>query len=324
VIKLPSGDIDLLAIGETVIDLISQEETDDLAEAMRFRKYLGGSPANIAVHVAKLGGKSAVVSKIGAGAGGVFVRRQLKKSRVMTDYLRADSFAHTTMILVARSQRTPDFVAYREADFRLTAAEIPADAITRAKVVHASTFALSREPCRSAVEKAFQLARAQKKIVSLDPNYSPRIWPDREEAQAVLHRLLPYATLTKPSWDDAVRLFGAGKTERAYIDLFHRMGPSVVLLTLGRRGALLSTPEGITAIPSRPIRIADATGAGDAFWAGFIVALLDGHTCRESALFAREVVERKLATIGPLPDFIDRQQIYDSLARLQTVADTPL
>ena len=113
-----------------------------------------------------------------------------------------------------------------------------------------------------------------------------------------------------------MRLFGADQSERAYIDLFHRMGPSIVLLTMGQRGALLSTPEGITAIPSRPIQVADATGAGDAFWAGFIVALLDGHSFRDSALFAREVVERKLTTIGPLPDFIDRQQIYDTLARL--------
>ena len=62
---IPEGDLDLLAIGETVVDLISVEETDSLRHAHTFRKYLGGSPANIAVYVAKLGGASAIISKMG-------------------------------------------------------------------------------------------------------------------------------------------------------------------------------------------------------------------------------------------------------------------
>ena len=69
------GDLDLLAVGETLVDLISVEETDSLRNAYTFRKYQGGSPANIAVCVAKLGGTSAVVSKTGIGAFGQFLNR---------------------------------------------------------------------------------------------------------------------------------------------------------------------------------------------------------------------------------------------------------
>ena len=66
--KVPKGDLDLLAIGETLVDFISVEQTDWLRNAYNFRKYQGGSPANIAVYVAKLGGQSAVISKLGIGA----------------------------------------------------------------------------------------------------------------------------------------------------------------------------------------------------------------------------------------------------------------
>jgi fructokinase len=79
---------------------------------------------------------------------------------------------------------------------------------------------------------------------------------------------------------------------------------------MGKDGLILSAEGKQTRIPARPIEVVDATGAGDSFWAGFLVALLDGNSPERSALFAREIVERKLTRVGPLPDNIDRQEIY--------------
>jgi len=75
--RKPHGDIDVLAIGETVVDLISQEETDSLLDAYTFRKHAGGAPANLATNVSRLGGRSAVISKIGAGPFGQFLKAEL-------------------------------------------------------------------------------------------------------------------------------------------------------------------------------------------------------------------------------------------------------
>lgn len=316
--KIPEGDLDLLAIGEALVDFISIEETDSLRDAYTFRKYLGGSPANIAVYVAKLGGRSAVVSKTGRGAMGQFIQGELQQAGVVTDYLGMDYRVRTTVVFVSHTKRTPDFEAFRSGDYLLEPGEVQEIAIQRAKIVHASTFALSREPCRSAVEKAFQLAQKHSKIISLDPNYSRHIWPDYREAVDVLRRMLGYATITKPSLDDAARIFGEGKTPEEYIQLFHAMGPRVVVLTMGAEGVLLSEEGRITRIPSRPVEVVDATAAGDSFWAGFLVALLDGSSLKRCALFAREIVERKLSTVGPLPDTIDRQGVY---ARIGALAD---
>jgi len=128
--------------------------------------------------------------------------------------------------------------------------------------------------------------------------------------------MLGYATITKPSLDDATRIFGPGKTPEAYIELFHEMGPKVVVFTMRAEGVLLSEEERITRIPARPVEVVDATGAGDSFWAGFLVALLDGNPLKRCALFAREIVERKLTTVGPLPDTIDKQAVYAKIDAL--------
>lgn len=308
--QIPEGDIDVLSVGETLIDFISVEETDSLRNAYTFRKYQGGSPANIAVYVAKLGGKAAVVSKTGIGVFGQFLKAELQRAGVVTDYLIMDHRVHTSVVFVSRTKGTPDFEAFRSGDYRLDPKEVDEGAIEGAKVIHASAWPLSREPARSAVERAFQLAQKHGKIISLDPNYTPRIWPAYWEAKEVLRRILGYATITKPSLDDATRLFGPGKRSEEYIELFHEMGPKVVVFSMGADGVLLSEEGRLMHIPARPIEVVDATGAGDSFWAGFLVALLDGNPLERCALFAREIVERKLTTVGPLPDNIDRQETY--------------
>jgi fructokinase len=310
VISIPKGDLDLLAIGETLVDFISIEETDWLRNAYTFRKYQGGSPANIAVYVAKLGGKSAVVSKTGIGAMGQFLKAELGRAGVNCDYLVMDHRVHTSVIFVSRTAGTADFEAFRSGDYQLEPKEIEEGAVKRAKVVHASTWALSREPCRSAVERAFKLAQKHRKIICLDPNYSPAIWPDYREATAVIPHMLSYATIAKPSLDDASRLLGRDRTPEEYIERFHEMGPEIIVFTMGSDGILLSESGKLTHVPARSIKVVDATGAGDSFWAGFLVALLDGKPLQQCAYFAREIVEQKLATVGPLPGNIDRHQIY--------------
>lgn len=311
---IPQGDIDLLAIGETLIDFISVETTDSLRHAATFQRFPGGSPANIAMYVAKLGGAAAIVSKVGVDAFGQFIADELRGHGVNTEYLVADPRTHTTVIFVSRTTGTPDFSAMRGGDALLRPDDLNDAAIARAKIVHASTFALSREPCRSAVRKAFGLARERGALVSLDPNYSPRIWPDFAEARAVIRELYGYANLTKPSRDDAERLFGPGHSPEEYIAMFHDMGPQVVIFTMGKEGALISDNGRVIAhIPARPVNVVDATGAGDSFWAGFLVALLDGRPLEQCALFAREIVELKLTTVGPLPGAINRREVYERL-----------
>jgi fructokinase len=308
--KIPPGDLDVLTIGEILIDFISLEKAETLRDAFTFRKYLGGSPANIAVNVVKLGGKSALIAKCGIGAFGTFLKSELRRSGVDAQYLVMDHRVHTSFMFISRTSQTPDFEASRNGDYKIEPNEIPSQAIQRAKIVHASTFALSRQPLRSSIQKAFEIAQKHNKIISLDPNYSPMIWPNYQEAKLIVPKMMKYASIIKPSLDDAQRFFGEGQSPEEYIQLYHAMGPKTVVFTMGSKGIMLSEDGQITFIPSRQIEVIDATGAGDSFWAGFLIALIDGNSLKRSALFAREIVERKLASIGPLPDDINREEIY--------------
>jgi fructokinase len=308
--------IDLLSVGETLIDFISVEQTDWLRNASTFRRYLGGSPANIAVNVSKLGGNSAVLSKTGIGAFGKFIKSELQRHGVSTDYLVMDHRTRTTVAFVSSTSGKPDFEIARSGDYLLRPEEVLEESVHRAKVVHASTFALSREPCRSAVRKVLRTAHENGQTVSLDPNYSQRIWPHHKEAIQVIREMYQYVGITKPSLDDARRIFGRDREPEEYIEMFHEMGAGTVVLTMGEDGFLVSE-EGrlVCHLPARPVEVADATGAGDSFWAGFLVALLDGNPLERCALFAREVAEMKLTRIGPLPLEVERSEIYDRIEK---------
>jgi fructokinase len=307
-------EIDLLALGEVLIDFISTEVVDSLREATTFRRYLGGSPANIAVNMSKLGCQAAIMSKTGIGAFGQFIKAELLYNGVVTDYLVMDHLVHTSFVFVSQTQGTPDFEPSRDGDYKLTPEEVSESAIAQSKIVHASTWPLSKEPSRLAVEKAFQLAQEQNKIVSLDPNYSPLIWPNYQEAQEVLRHIFSYVTITKASLDDAHRLFGPGEKPETYIKKLHDLGPKIVVFTMGKEGAMISQDGRILGhLPARKIKVVDATGAGDSFWAGYLTAMLDGHPPEVCLLFAREIAEMKLQQIGPLPAKLDRTEIYAGL-----------
>lgn len=310
-LALPSGDIDLLAIGETLVDLISEETVPSLREAETFRRFQGGSPGNIAGNVARLGGRAAIISKVGADAFGQYCVAELEKAKVLTDYLVVDPSVRTTVIFISRTTATPDFSDYRAGDALLRPEEVSGEAVRRARVVHASTFALSRQPCRDAVIHAFRQAAALYKLISLDPNYSPRIWPEHGEALEVLQELYKLVMITKPSLDDASRLFGEGLQPEAYIDRFHTWGPRLVVLTMGKFGVIVSQEGERTHIPALPVTVVDATGAGDSFWAGYLVSLLDGHDPIFAGHVAQAVVARKLEQVGPLPLALNRQAFYD-------------
>ena len=321
--KIPAGDIDFFGVGELLVDFISTEETDWLLNAFTFRKFQGGSPANIAVNVAKLGGTSALSAKTGIGAMGQFLKAELQRAGVCCDYLVMDHRVNTSGVFVSRSTRTADSEAFRSGDYQLAPEEISTEAIERSRVVHASTWALSREPCRSAVRRAFEIAAEHGKIISLDPNYNPSIWPQFREARRVIDEMLDFATLVKGSLDDARRIFGRNKKPEWYIERLHEFGPRIVVFTMGADGVLLSRDGGLTHIPAHPVDVADATGAGDAFWAGFVTALLEGASLERCTLFARDVVERKLRIVGPLPDELDRDEIWAAVERAGTVIPVP-
>jgi fructokinase len=311
--RLPTAAIDVLCVGETLIDMYSLEQADLLAHATRFERRLGGSPANVAAQVARLGGRAAILSKVGVGAFGSYCREALAAAGVPTDYLVMDPAVHTTVVFVTRTGGTPDFEAFRAGDTQLRPDDLPPDIAQRARALHTTVFALCAEPSRSTIRNLLRAAHAHGVLISLDPNYHPRIWPDREEALDTLRALYPLVGLTKPSLDDAERLFGPGLAPEAYLDAFHALGARDVVLSMGGRGVWRSDVAGRVFYATQPLAAPNATGAGDAFWAGLLLATLDGQPAAIQIRFAQEVARRRLLDESGAITAAERRELYARL-----------
>jgi sucrose-phosphate synthase len=307
--------LDVLAVGETLVDFISYERVRSLRTAKQFTRYLGGQPANVAVYVAKLGGRSAVLSKVGEEYFGEFLEEQLQRHGVSTEALCRTPDLPTTNVFVTQTVSVPDFQANRGADTLLDIRDVPEELIERARAVHTSMFALSREPQRSAIRRALRLAHRHNKLVSLDPNYAPRIWPDKEEAWEVVAEVLPYVTIVKPSLEDARRLFDYNLSESALEEAclreFHDLGAQVVIVT--RSGGIVTISDGhsVECVGPLPVnKVENVTGGRDAFWSALLVARLDGKPWPFAVRFAHEVAALKLRIVGHVERMIDREELY--------------
>jgi len=312
--------LEVLAVGETLVDFVSEERVNSLRSAQQFTRYLGGQPTNVAVHVAKLGMRSAVLSMVGEDRFGEFLEERLQHHGVGTEALLKTDQVPTTTVFLTQTTGIPDFQVNRGADARLDIRDVPEELIGRAKAVHTSCFALACEPERSAIRRALRLAHRDGKLVSLDPNYRPRIWPDKVEAWEVLAQILPYVTIVKPSLEDARRLFDFNmeedELEDACLREFHSLGAEVVIVT--RSGGLVTVSHDgeIECVGPLPlVDVKSAIGGSDAFWGGLLVACLEGKPWPLSVRFAHEIAARKLLLVGHIERTIDREAIYERLER---------
>ncbi|MGY6560332.1 MAG: carbohydrate kinase family protein [Nitritalea sp.] len=289
--------------GELLVDLIGQEIRDSLFRTHTFRRYAGGSPANLAANLSRLGHSVQLVAAVGQDGLGDYLVHEAERLRVGTKHVQRIKQAPTSMVLLSRSHETPDFIAYRGADAALEAKDFPYDALQGAGLFHTTCFALSLAPARATLKRAAEVAHAHKVPISLDMNYAPSIWPDRQEAQQLVEHWCHLGAWVKVSLDDCRRLFGeAIQEEEAIAQLLH-WGAGLVCFTKGSAGSRLVNAQEDVQVPAEPVQIlGEATGAGDAFWSGFLSAYLQGATAAEALRSGGKMAALKLSIDGPMPE----------------------
>nr|WP_314839050.1 carbohydrate kinase [uncultured Flavobacterium sp.] len=299
--------IDIICIGEVVIDFIGHQIDTSINRTKDFHRFLGGSPTNVAVNATRLGLKSALVATCGQDGLGEYIVRKLKANNVITSYVKKIDDKPTSVIFVSKSTGTPDFIPFREADSQIDPSQITDDLLESAKIFHTTCFALSKEPARTTILESATRAKQLGLKTSIDINFSERIWKDREEAKLVLKEYLATDPLVKLSEDDCYRLFSEAKTEDFIFEYFHNLGASTICLTKGKEGVVLSDKEfGLFHQESIPVlEIKDATGAGDAFWTGFLYAQLLNKNFNDTITIAQKLAVLKLQNVGRLPVNID-------------------
>lgn len=276
-----------------------------------YHRYLGGSPTNVAVNASRLGLNALLVATCGQDGLGDYLVRKLKSNKVILDSIQKSQIHPTSVIFVSKSTETPDFIAYRQADCQIEVQQLPDAVLANAKIFHTTCFALSQNPARTTILNRATKAKELGLKLSIDINFSEKIWPNREEAIAVLKEYLSNDPLVKLSEDDCYRLFSEQKSEDFIFDYFHGLGVTTICLTKGKNGVVVSDKtKGIIRQNALEINeIKDTTGAGDAFWTGFLYAQLQNYTLDESIAIAQKLAAIKLQNVGQLPDNIGIDQI---------------
>ncbi|WP_348813285.1 carbohydrate kinase family protein [Flavobacterium maritimum] len=306
--------IDIISVGEVLIDFIGHEVNTSINRTKDYHRFLGGSPTNVAVNAARLGLKSVLVATCGQDGLGEYIVRKLKANNVITSHVRKSESEPTSVIFVSKSTGTPDFIPYREADYQIDQSQITDELLESAKIFHTTCFALSKNPARTTILESAKKAKALGVQTSIDINFSERIWPNREEAKEVLREYLSTNPLVKLSEDDCYRLFAEAKTEDYIFEYFHELGASTICLTKGKDGVVLSDKKfGMFHQKATHIdEIKDTTGAGDAFWTGFLYAQLLNRNLEDSITIAQKLAVLKLQNVGRLPEGINFQEYLNT------------
>lgn len=260
--------MDIYSIGEMVIDFIPGEE------AGSYIRNAGGAPANVAIAAARNGLETGMCCKVGDDDFGKFLMETLRKEGVRVMCQKLCEEATTTMAFVSlkeNGERTFTFARKPGADMFLKEFEVLEEDIAASRVIHAGSCSLSAEPVASATRKALRLGHEMGKLVSFDINYRNLMWKDDKESCAkAVNEILDYVDMLKIS-EEEVDMVGG---EENIQELMKKKNIATVILTLGAKGAQVFWKDSVFTVGGRSVKAVDATGAGDAFWGGFLSSML--------------------------------------------------
>jgi sugar/nucleoside kinase (ribokinase family) len=302
---------DIVSVGELLVDLISIGFAETFAEVVDFKRIPGGSPANLCMNMARLGAKTKLVAGVGNDDMGQFLIDYVAELGVDCTHLEKKN-APTTLILVTRSKAVSNFEAYRGADTLIDEKQLSDEVLKESKIFHTTCFALSKNPAQGVIMAAAERANALGCQLSIDANYAQKIWNNQEEAQKTVAHYCSLNALVKVSEVDWERLYNEPLTDyKTAAEHFLTLGAKEVCVTLGGDGCYVASREESFFLPARKVEVKDTTGAGDAFWSGFLTAHCDGFSLMQKAQAARRMAELKLGFFGTLPQKVDKNIIYE-------------
>jgi len=263
---------DVAAFGEVLIDLVPVR---DAAGQPCFAAKPGGAPGNVAVGVARLGGRAAMLSKVGEEAFGKMLVETLRANAVATEGVVMSRAGNTSLAVVtvdATGDR--DFMFYRAgcADTIYAPEEVAADIVRTTRVLHIGSLVLAEPISAAAQRHAVALAQAAGVAVSADVNLRPSLWRDPEDMRRAALESVAAANVLKISEEELAFLTGTADIADGLAKLWHD-GLRVAAVTKGPDGADIVTPRHRAAVPGFTVKVVDTVGCGDAFMASLLTDL---------------------------------------------------
>lgn len=327
---LPQKTLDVITIGRASVDLYGAQVGGRLEDMASFQKYIGGSPTNMAAGMARLGLKSALITRVGDEHMGRFIREELAREGVNTAGVITDPDRLTALVVLGiRDQHQFPLIFYREncADMALCEDDISENLIASARAVVATGTHLSHPNTEAAVLKALGFARKHGLQCALDIDYRPNLWGlaghgDGEsrfiESAAVTAKLqahLHHFDLIVGT-EEEFHIAGGSTDTLAALRAVRAVSGAVLVCKRGADGAVAFTgdiPDSLDAGQTGagfPIEVFNVLGAGDGFMSGLTKGWLDGETWPTALKYANACGAFAVSRHGCTP-------AYPSWAELQ-------
>ena len=282
--------LDLVCIGRTCVDLYAEQEGAKLEDVQSFRKYVGGSAANIALNTARLGVKSAMLTRVGEEQMGRFVRRTMAETGVDVSHVTFDPEHLTPYVLLAIRDLDdfPRIFAYGEAaDMALDEDDVDPEFIASSGALLVTGTPLSREGSRAASLEAVRAAGEAGTKVLFDLDYRPVFWGvasheqggemyvESAEVTEGYRSVLPDCDLVVGT-EEEIRIAGGATDAREALLSIRRLTEATIVLKVGAMGAIVfpgKIPDDLedgVSVPGFPVEVFNSVGAGDAFMSGFL------------------------------------------------------
>ncbi|KQW38674.1 sugar kinase [Rhizobacter sp. Root404] len=291
---------EIVALGEPMIEFNQVRPN-----APEFVQGFGGDTSNAIIAAARQGARTAYVTRLGADDFGDRIMALWDGEQVDTSAVIRDPQAPTGVYFVTHGASGHAFSYLRagSAASRMTPDDLPQALIRGAKFLHVSGIsqAISAGACDT-VFAAIALARASGVRVAYDSNLRLKLWP-LARARAIIKETVENCDLFLPSLEDA-ELFTGLTGRDAIMDWCLAAGAPVVVLKLGKDGAIVGTPQDRTAVPGRVVDAVDATGAGDCFAGALLARLAAGDAMLDAVRYANAaaaLTTTGFGAVAPIP-----------------------
>jgi 5-dehydro-2-deoxygluconokinase len=318
-----SGDrYDLITMGRVGVDIYPEQIGVPLADVTSFSKFLGGTATNVAVAAARLGARSAVITKVGDDPFGPYVRRALEAFGVDSHFVGTHPTLRTPIVF-CEIFPPDDFplLFYREPtapDMTIAPGELDLDAIRSARVFWTTGTGLSAEPSRTATLAALA-ARAEAPdgaITVHDLDWRPMFWDQPETAGALQREALSHATVAVGNREEVEVAVGTRDPHEASARLLE-LGLDLAIVKRGPEGVLARTRESVVEVPPIRLEVVNGLGAGDAFGGALVYALLEGWEVERAVRLANAAgayVASQLACADAMPSLAELMPLIGEAA----------
>ena len=290
----------VIAIGEALIDFIPHEKGRALNDVENFLRVPGGAPLNVAAAVAKLGGKSQMLTKLGQDGFGDAILNEVKPLGVDVSRISRTNEANTALAFVSlREDGERDFSFYRNpsADMLLSAEEICVEDFNEKDILHFCSVSLIDAPIKEAHRRAIEIAKEKGCLISFDPNVRLPLWKNPEDCRKAILEFLPLSNIVKIS-DEELEFITGIKDEKEALDFLLTGDVKVIIYTKGTNGAEFITKERKVFSPSFRVQAQDTTGAGDSFIGSFLYQVAEDDNTLESLVNLSEEKIKEILTFS--------------------------